>query len=147
MQLALNAEIAAKRQLMEVRVSNRRLYDWADSHPDRPFPAVTRTGNFLFISGQVGMDRITRDVVQGGIRPQTTRALENISEALKLAGASLENLVKLNVFLVDMRDLDDFNDVYREFFPTNSPSRTTVGISGLSTPELLIEIDAIAATV
>lgn len=63
---------------------------------------------------------------------------------MALANATLADVVKVNVFLTDMNDFKAFNGVYREFFPQDPPSRTTVGSSGLSSPAMVVEIEAIA---
>lgn len=128
-------------------MSDRRMFNWTDPHHDLPFSPVTRIGDTLYISGQVGVERATRSVVPGGIGPQTRRALQNLEEVLGLAGVTLQNVAKVNVFLTDMSDFEAFNAAYREFFPTDPPSRTTVGTSGLSKPEMLIEIEAIATAI
>lgn len=117
----------------------------ADARPDLPFSPVTRTGDLLFVSGQVGIDPATKQVVEGGVEGQTRQTLHNLERALSLAGATLADVVKVNVFLTDMGDFAAFNAVYREFFPSDPPSRTTVGTSGLSSPSMVVEIEAIAA--
>lgn len=123
---------------------DRQTYVPANARPDLPFSAVTRIGNTLYVSGQVGVDTSTRTVVEGGIGPQTRQTLDNLKRALALAGATLEHVAKVNVFLTDMTQFSEFNAVYREYFPTNPPSRTTVGTSGLSNEAMVVEIEAIA---
>lgn len=122
----------------------KQSYSPADARPDLPFSHVTRVGDLLFVSGQVGIDPSTKQVVEGGIAPQTRQTLENLKRALGLANASLEHVVKVNVFLTDMNDFAAFNAVYREFFPSSPPSRTTVGTSGLSSAAMVVEIEATA---
>lgn len=116
----------------------------ADARPDLPYSHVTRVGDTLYVSGQVGVDPATKQVVEGGIAAQTRQTLENLKRALALAGAGLEHVAKVNVFLTDMSEFAAFNAVYREYFPTTPPSRTTVGTSGLSSPAMVVEIEAIA---
>lgn len=123
----------------------KQSYQPANARPDLPFSAVTRLGDVLYVSGQVGVDPASKQVVDGGIGPQTRQTLENLQRALALAGATLDDVVKCNVFLTDMSEFSAFNAVYREFFPTSPPSRTTVGTSGLSSPAMVVEIEAIAA--
>ena len=106
-----------------------------------PFSAAVRTGNLLFVSGQVGM----RDgQVVEGIEAQTRATLENIREVLARAGASLEDVVKVTVFLSDMSLWPKMNEVYREFFPKDPPARSALGANGLALPELLVEIECVA---
>lgn len=125
-------------------MSDRQTYKPADARPDLPFSAVTRLGDTLYVSGQVGIDPTSKQVVEGGIEAQTRQTLQNLERALALANATLADVVKVNVFLTDMNDFKAFNGVYREFFPQDPPSRTTVGSSGLSSPAMVVEIEAIA---
>lgn len=79
------------------------------------------------------------------IKEQTAAVLRNIDAILNGAGASLENVVDLTVFLVNMNDYSGFNEVYNKFFQAETgPSRTTVAVNQLPSPKLLIEIKAIA---
>ena len=79
-----------------------------------PFSAAVRTGNLLFVSGQVGM---RGGKVADGIEAQTRATLENIRDVLAQAGASLEDVVKVTVFITDMALWPAMNEVYREYFP------------------------------
>ena len=106
-----------------------------------PFSAAVRSGNLLFVSGQVGM----RDGKVGeGMEEQTRWTMENIRETLEHAGSSLERVVKCTVFIKDMSQWAAMNDVYREYFPAEPPARSSLGVSALALPELLIEIECIA---
>jgi len=106
-----------------------------------PFSAAVRSGNLLFVSGQVGM----RDGKVGeGMEEQTRWTMENIRETLEHAGSSLERVVKCTVFIKDMSRWAAMNDEYREYFPTEPPARSSLGVSALALPELLIEIECIA---
>lgn len=122
----------------------KQTYKPADARPDLPFSPVTRVGDTLYVSGQVGINPDTKDIVAGGIQPQTRQTLENLKSALALAGASLDDAVKINVFLTNMTEFSAFNKVYREYFSDNPPSRTTVGTAGLSNSAMVVEIEAIA---
>ncbi|KAJ7219580.1 Endoribonuclease L-PSP [Mycena pura] len=73
-------------------------------------------------------------VVEGGIKAQTRRALENLSTVLEAAGSGLEHIVKANVYLTDMNDFKAMNEVYMEFFDQNKPARTCVAVSALPLP-------------
>ena len=106
-----------------------------------PFSAAVRTGNLLFVSGQVGM----RDgKVVEGIEEQTRATLENIRGVLAQADASLEDVVKVTVFITDMSLWPAMNDIYREYFPNDPPARSALGVSGLALPQLLVEIECVA---
>ena len=106
-----------------------------------PFSAAVRTGNLLFVSGQVGM----RDgKVVEGIEEQTRATLENVRAVLKQAGASLEDIVKVTVFMSDMSLWPAMNKVYGEYFPKDPPARSALGANGLALPDLLVEIECVA---
>ncbi len=106
-----------------------------------PFSAAVRTGNLLFLSGQVGRreGRMGEDIEE-----QTRFTLENIRETLAGADASLADVVKVTVFLTDMALWPKMNEVYREYFPSDPPARSALGVNGLALPELLVEIECVA---
>ena len=111
------------------------------SDPSYPFSAAVRTGNLLFLSGQVGR----RDGKMGeGIEEQTRFTMENIRDVLAQAGASLTDLVKVTVFLTDMSVWPAMNEVYREYFPQDPPARSALGATALALPGLLVEIECVA---
>lgn len=106
-----------------------------------PFSAAVRTGNLLFLSGQVGR----RDGKVGeGIEEQTRFTLENIRDVLARAGCTLEEVVKVTVFMTDMSLWPKMNEVYQEYFPHDPPARSALGANGLAMPELLVEIECVA---
>jgi len=98
----------------------------------------------LFISGQVALDREGRVVGVGDARAQTRQALENMSAMLAVAGATLGDVVKLTVFVTDMREFPKVQEVRAEYWPTDPPASTSVEVSRLVRDELMVEIDAIA---
>ena len=107
-----------------------------------PFSAAVRTGNLLFVSGQVGI----REGRPGdGIEEQTRFTMENMRDVLERAGATLEDVVKVTVFLSDMSLWPAMNEVYRQFFPNDPPARSALGVNGLALPGLLVEIECVAA--
>lgn len=106
-----------------------------------PFSAAVRTGNLLFVSGQVGM----RDgKVVEGIEAQTRATLDNIRDVLAQAGATLEDVVKVTVFITDMSLWPKMNEIYAEYFPKDQPARSALGATALALPELLVEMECIA---
>lgn len=107
---------------------------------NNPYSRVVRAGDFLFISGQVGLEG--GKVVEGGVAAETHRALQRTAEALALAGATLTDVVKVTIFLAERGDFPVFNEVYRTYFPNNPPARSTV-IAQLVVNGR-VEIDAIA---
>ena len=98
-------------------------------------------GEFLFISGQGPVNPESNEIELGEIRSETRRTLRNIQAILEAAGSSLDDVVKLGVFLADLKDFEAMNEVFREFFPEDPPARTTVGAQ---LPKIKIEIDAVA---
>lgn len=111
--------------------------------PTVPLSQAIRYGGFVFTSGQVAIDPATGTFVGGGIEAETRRVLDNISTILTAAGSSLERVVKVTVFLSDISDFDAFNAVYRSYFTTHLPARSTFAVK-LAGP-FSIEIEAIAA--
>lgn len=109
-----------------------------------PYSDAVRAGGLLFLSGTVGADPATRQLVAGGVVAETRQALENIEANLAAHGSSLDRVVKCSVFLADIADFERMNGVYREYFPTNKPARTTVGVSGLPLGAR-VEIECVAA--
>lgn len=108
-----------------------------------PYSDAVRVGDMLFLSGRIGLDQSTMQLVSGGIEEQTRQCLANITQVLQLAGNSLENVIKSTVFLSDMSDFAAMNLVYAEFFPDWKPARSTVAVAGLPMGAL-VEIETIA---
>ena len=108
-----------------------------------PYSLGVRSGGFIFLSGQLGLDPATQEFVPGGIEEQTERALQNISNILETQGLTLENVVKTTVFLRDMSEFSKMNAVYGSFFVVDPPARSTVEVSGLP-KNGLVEIEVIA---
>lgn len=110
--------------------------------PIGPYSQGVIVGNLFFVSGQGPIDPKTGKMVSGGIKEQTRQVLENISNILKAAGLSLENVVRVTVFLRDIKDYSEMNEVYKEYFKSKPPSRTTV--QAAPPGDIAVEIDAIA---
>lgn len=113
-------------------------------NPQLPFSKTVQFGDLVFVSGIVGRDPQTGEIAQLDIKEQTRQALRNIASFLESAGSSLENSLKINIFLKDMRLFSLVNQAYREFFREGFPARTCVEVSSLPDPEAMIEIDCIA---
>lgn len=109
--------------------------------PVGPYSQAIRVDNSVFAAGQLGVDRATGELAQG-IKGQTRQALQNLAAVLKAAGGSLESVVKTTVFLADLADFADMNEVYAEFFPDGPPARSAVQVARLPL-DALIEIEAI----
>jgi len=97
-----------------------------------PFSTAVRVGNMIYLSGQVGVPPGSRQVVAGGVGPETRQTLENIRRVLEHAGSSMDRVVKCTVFLRDIADYAAMNEVYASFFPKDPPARSTVAGSGLA---------------
>lgn len=118
------------------------------------YPHVKQVGDFLFVSGtssrrpdntHVGAEQDADGNWVLDIRAQTRAVIENIEESLKSVGADLSHLVNVTTFLVDMKDFKGYNEVYGEFFNhATGPARTTVAVSELPHPNIVIEIQAMA---
>jgi len=108
------------------------------------FAPAVRVGDLLFLSGTAGYDREQGRLAGEDIESQARQALENLGQVLRAAGSSLEQVVKVNCFLVHVeRDFAGWNKVFQTFFPANPPARTTVG-GGIAMQGALIEVDLIA---
>lgn len=123
--------------------------------PRGAYPHIKRMGDYLYISGTsarkpdntiAGAHKVdAMGTVQLDIKEQTAAVLDNIRDYLKAEGAELEDLVDLTTFLVNMNDFAGYNQVYAQYFKSESgPARTTVAVHQLPNPLLLIEIKATA---
>ena len=109
-----------------------------------PYSHAIRTGQLLFISGQVPIDPATGSLVDGDISAQTQRVMNNLDAVLKAGGLSFRHVVRTTIFLADMSDFAAVNAVYGTFFSEPYPARATVQVSRLP-KDARVEIDAIAA--
>ena len=108
-----------------------------------PYSQAVRAGDFVFCSGQIPIDPATGEFVQGGVREQTHQVLKNLSEVLKAAGSSLKGVIKTTVFVEDMNDFAEMNQVYAKYFTENFPARATVQAARLP-KDAKVEIECIA---
>jgi 2-iminobutanoate/2-iminopropanoate deaminase len=109
-----------------------------------PYSQAIATSDFLFCSGQIGLDPATGELVEGGVMSQAERALRNLEGVLKAAGLTLENIVKTTVFLTTMDDFAQLNEVYAGFFGDPPPARSTVAVKELP-KGARVEVEAIAS--
>lgn len=106
-----------------------------------PFSPAVRAGDFVYISGQVAMKE-NGEIDYGGIEDQTRRTMENLIAVLALADCTLDDVVKVSVWIDDPRDFWTFNRVYASYFPNGAPARSTVKSQIMV--DAKVEIDAIA---
>jgi 2-iminobutanoate/2-iminopropanoate deaminase len=99
--------------------------------------------NFIYTSGQIAIDPFTGNILEGGIKEQTHKVLENIKALLRDAGTDIQHVIKTTVFLKNMSDFSAMNEVYSEYFGASKPARSTVEVARLP-KDVLIEIDVIA---
>ena len=109
-----------------------------------PYSQAIRAGSLLFVSGQIPIDPASGTMIDGDVADQTHRALQNISEILKAAGASLDDVVRTTVYLADMNDFGAMNAVYGTYFSSPAPARATVEAARLP-KDARVEIDVIAS--
>ncbi len=108
-----------------------------------PYSQAIKAGGMVFCSGQIPIDVATGEFVSEAVSEQTEQVLRNLSEVLSAAGTSLDNVVKTTVFLADMNDFAEMNEVYGRYFTDNKPARATVQAARLPR-DAKVEIDCIA---
>ncbi|MFZ1730969.1 MAG: RidA family protein [Bacteroidota bacterium] len=108
-----------------------------------PYSQANIAGNMIFVSGQLGLDEVTGNFVDGGIREQTDKALKNMTAILEAAGASMGDVTACTVFLKDMNDFAAMNEVYAQYFVANPPSRAAIEVARLP-KDGIVEISCIA---
>ncbi|MFQ5901173.1 MAG: RidA family protein [Thermodesulfobacteriota bacterium] len=96
-----------------------------------PYEQGIRVENLIFTSGQIPVDPVTQGIVLGDIKEQTKRVIENIRAVLETGGASLETVVKTTVYLKNISDFNEMNEVYERYFKENKPARSCVEVSAL----------------
>ncbi len=107
-----------------------------------PYSQGVKTSNMIFTSGQLPLDPISGEMHQD-VKEATRRAILNVQAVLEAGGSSLDKVIKTMVFLKDMKDFADMNEVYSEFFGENSPARSCVQVAALP-KDAVVEIEAIA---
>lgn len=111
--------------------------------PIGPYSQAVEVNGTLYVSGQIAIDPATGNLVLLNIIHETTRVMENISAILKEAGYDFSNIVKTSIFLIDMNNFSNVNDVYANYFKDNFPARETVQVSVLP-KNVNVEISVIA---
>ena len=110
-----------------------------------PYSQAIQAGDLLFLSGQIPIDPKTGELIMGDIRKQTQQVLENIKGILESQRIGMEDVVKVTIFLKDMGNFSQVNEVYATYFPSSPPARSTVEVAKLPR-DVDIEIEATALT-
>ena len=108
-----------------------------------PYSQAVKAGNLLFVSGQVPFVPETMEIVEGDVKAQTAQSLKNLQAILKEAGADFSNVVKTTLFMKDMNEFAQINEVYAEYFGENKPARACVEVARLP-KDVKVEIELIA---
>jgi 2-iminobutanoate/2-iminopropanoate deaminase len=109
-----------------------------------PYSQAIRSGQLLFLSGQIPIDPKTGQLVDGGVEAQTRQVFQNIEEILKAGGASFNDVVTVSVFLADMDDFAKVNEIYSTYFSAPAPARATVQVARLPR-DSRVEIQVVAS--
>lgn len=112
--------------------------------PRGPYSPAVRAGDTIYVSGQIPIDPITGQVISGDIQVETRQVLTNIKNILEGCGASLADVVRCGVYLINADDFKAMNEVYSEFFGEAKPARTTIIVAALPLKDAKVEIDAVA---
>jgi 2-iminobutanoate/2-iminopropanoate deaminase len=108
-----------------------------------PYSQGVKVGNLLYTSGQLAINAATGEFINDDIKRATAQSLDNVKAILEEAGTTLDKVVKTLVFLKDMNDFADMNEVYSQYFSTNPPARSCVQ-AGKLPKDALVEIEVIA---
>jgi 2-iminobutanoate/2-iminopropanoate deaminase len=108
-----------------------------------PYSQAIQAGDFIFLSGQIPINPATGEIIEGDIRQQTRQVLENIKGILESQGLRMEDVVKATIFLTDMGNFNQVNEIYATYFPPPPPARSTIEVSKLAR-NVGVEIEAIA---
>lgn len=108
-----------------------------------PYAQAIKFGNLVFTSGQIAIDPKTDKIVEGGIESQARQVFDNIKEVLEAARSSLKDVLKVTVYMKDLSQFTNMNEIFSLYFGANKPARSCVEVSRLP-KDVLIEVDVIA---
>ena len=108
-----------------------------------PYSQGVIANGFLYTAGQVALDPATMNLVEGDVKAQTERVMQNLAAVLKAGGSSFDKVVKTTCFLADMGDFAAFNEIYAKHFGDHRPARSTVAVKTLP-KNALVEVDVVA---
>ena len=131
---------------MATDIQRENLFPEGVSKPTGHWTTVTtaRPGKLVFVSGLTAKNERGEIVGVGNVGAQTRQVCENLRAAMRAAGGSLADIVRVDVYIKDMAGFKDIHDVRREYFGPNPPASTMVAVAGFTHPDMLIEINAIA---
>ena len=107
-----------------------------------PYSQAVKIGNLIFTAGQIPLTPAGK-LIQGSIKEQTRQVFENLKAVLKAAGSSLNNALKVTVYMTDLKKFSDMNEIYKQYFSRNYPARSTVQVANLP-KGVNIEVDVVA---
>ena len=143
--LAIATMVSAAAASPGLAQGGKQVFNPPNARPGGVLSSAVKVGDIVFLAGALGTKPGGGGLADGGIEGQTRQALENIKASAALAGVTMADIAKCTVFLTDVANFQAMNGVYREFFPTEPPARTTVAVAGLVVQGALIEIECIAA--
>jgi 2-iminobutanoate/2-iminopropanoate deaminase len=111
--------------------------------PIGPYSQAIKTGNMLFVSGQIAIQKSTGQFIIGNIEDETIQVMTNIGDILTAAGMDFSNVVKSSIFMKDMNNFPKINEVYGRYFKDNAPARESIEVSRLP-KDVNVEISCIA---
>lgn len=112
-------------------------------HAIGPYSQAVRSGNMIFLSGQIPLDPKSGNLIEGDFPAQSRRVFENLRAVLRAAGADFKNVTRATVYLTDLGNFQTLNSIYAEYFGNHKPARSTVGVASLPRGAA-VEIDLIA---
>jgi 2-iminobutanoate/2-iminopropanoate deaminase len=116
----------------------------AGAKPLASYSPGIQYGDLLFTAGQIGLDPASGKLVEGGVGPETSQALENLGTILEAGGSSFASLLKVTIFLADISDYGAVNEIYAEFVGVQPPARSALQVAALPAGAR-VEIEAVAA--
>ncbi len=124
-------------------MGKKAIYTEKAPKPIGPYSQAIQAGHYLFLSGQIPIDPESGELIKGDIREQTQRVLENIKSILNSQGSEMDDIVKVTIYLKDLRNFSQVNELYATYFSRTPPARSTIQVSDLP-KNAEIEIEAIA---
>ncbi len=119
------------------------IYSPVAPEPIGPYSQAIKSGNMLFVSGQIAIDRTTGQLITSTVEEETSQVMKNLGLVLEAAGMNFSNVVKSTIFLKDMNDFPKVNEGYGKYFSVQPPARETVEVSRLP-KDVNVEISCIA---